>query len=251
MKKLCVLFLSIFTLPVFGSGINANIASAPCTNTTLETYSGNTNLQADWQPNTIDLRWYDNNTLLTVQSAANTCVYDDTLTIPSTAPTRKGYTFAGWQVRPEYDFSTLPVNEAGTEAWGLGANGYRIYYENTFGKCESAGCPNTLDFSGLDNGEWKVSFSWGTLYGTSMISSSNTSPTESVNGAYCWCRVTGYIPKNGNIKYAPKSANWIYQSNCTKSTSNICKPVCSGRCALHITPYSNGVSGLRNFLQSN
>jgi len=247
MKNLFVLFLLFFTIDSFASGIASNSASAPCTNNTLETYSGNTNLQADWQPNTIDLRWYDNNTLLTVQSAANTCVYDDTLTIPSTAPTRTGYTFAGWQVRPEYDFSTLPVNEAGTEAWGLGANGYRIYYNQTSGKCESAGCPNTLDFSGLDNGEWKVSFSWGTLYGTSMISSSNTTPTESENGTYCFCRVTGYIPNNGNIKYAPKSSNWVYISNC----ENICKPVCSGRCAVYTTPWWPISNTLRNLLQSN
>ena len=249
MKRfLIILLLIIFTTDSFASGIASNTATAPCTNTTLETYSGNTNLAADWQPNTIDLRWYDNNTLLTVQSAANTCVYDGTLTIPSTAPTRTGYTFAGWQVRPEYDFSTLPVNESGTEAWGLGATGYRCHYNQTSGKCEYSGCPNTLDFSGLDRGEWKTSFSWGTLYGTSMISSSNTTPTESENGTYCFCRATGYIPNNGNIKYAPKSSNWVYNSNC----ENICKSICGCRCALYTTPWwPNSLNKIKYLLQSN
>ena len=99
MKKVCVLFLLMFSSPVFASGINANSASAPCTNTTLETYSGNTNLAADWQPNEINLRWYNEDQKLTVQSSAQSCTYDGTLTVPSTQPTRTGYTFAGWEVK--------------------------------------------------------------------------------------------------------------------------------------------------------
>ena len=99
MKKLLMLFLSLFISPVFGSGIASNTASAPCTNNTLETYSGNSNLQADWQPNTINLRWYNENEKLTVQQSAQTCTYDGTLTVPQTPPTRTGYTFAGWEVK--------------------------------------------------------------------------------------------------------------------------------------------------------
>ena len=99
MKKVCVLFLLMFLSPVFASGINANSASAPCTNTTLETYSGNTNLAADWAPNEINLRWYNGDQKLTVQSSAQSCTYDGTLTVPSTQPTRTGYTFAGWEVK--------------------------------------------------------------------------------------------------------------------------------------------------------
>jgi hypothetical protein len=34
-----------------------------------------------------------------VQSSAQSCVYDGALTIPSTQPTRTGYTFAGWEVK--------------------------------------------------------------------------------------------------------------------------------------------------------
>ena len=99
MKKVLLLILSLFVSPAFASGINANSASAPCTNNTLETYSGNTNLAADWQPNEIQLRWYNENERLTVQQSAQSCVYDGTLTIPSTQPTRTGYTFAGWEVK--------------------------------------------------------------------------------------------------------------------------------------------------------
>jgi len=107
MKRFLILLLMIFSTNSFASGIASNSASAPCTNTTLETYSGNSNLSADWQPNEIQLRWYNNNTLMDVQSSANTCVYDGTLSVPQTAPTRTGYTFAGWTVRPEMDFGEL------------------------------------------------------------------------------------------------------------------------------------------------
>jgi len=99
MKKILMLFLCLFSTAAFASGIASNSASAPCTNNTLETYSGNSNLAADWQPNTINLSWYNEDEKLTVQQSAQSCVYDGTLSIPATPPTRTGYTFAGWKVR--------------------------------------------------------------------------------------------------------------------------------------------------------
>ena len=250
MKKIFLLFLLFFTTDSFASGIASNTNSAPCTNNTLETYSGNTNLQADWQPNEIQLRWYDNNTLLDVQSSANTCTYDGTLTIPQTAPTRTGYTFDGWTVRPEYDFSTLPTNEAGNERYGKGKTGYLICYKQSLlGKYEGSNC-RTEDFIGefndLDTGEWKVIFSWGKIYGMSMCSSTTGTlgttgtPTETSNGLYCWCRATGYVPNGNGTRYAPTSVNWVFNSNCEASNgSNICRSVCAGRCASNIADYYN------------
>ena len=228
--------MMIFTTASFGSGISSNTATAPCTNNTLETYSGNSNLSADWQPNEIKLKWYNNNTLLDVQSSANTCVYDGILTIPQTAPTRTGYTFAGWTVIPEYDFSTLPTNETGLEAYGTGDSGYHVCYKR--GSIKEGDACRTEDFidgfNDLDTLEWKTIFSWGTIYGMSMCSS--TTGTESgesgtpsaTDGQYCWCKATGYIPNNENTKYSPKRSGWVYNSN----AGSICKWVCAGRCAL-------------------
>ena len=247
MKRLLILLLCFFTIDSFASGIASNAASAPCTNNTLETYSGNSNLSADWQPNEIQLRWYDNNTLLDVQSSANTCTYDGTLTIPQTAPTRTGYTFDGWTVRQEYDFSTLPTNEAGNERYGKGKSGYLGCYKQSLGNFEGANC-KTEDFIGgfsdLDKGEWKAVFSWGKIYGMSMCSSTTGTlgttgtPTETSGGQYCWCRATGYVPNVENTRYAPTSAGWVFNSNCRLSDgSNICRSVCAGRCAHRITDY--------------
>ncbi len=83
----------------FASGIEAGTAAPTCDYGTLESYTGPVGLQAEYEPNQINLHWYNQNQELTVQSAAQTCVYDGVLTPPSTQPTRNGYQFDGWTVR--------------------------------------------------------------------------------------------------------------------------------------------------------
>ena len=65
----------------------------------MGTYSGTSNIQATWEPNTIDLHWYNGDTELTVPSASQSCTYDGTLTPPATIPQKTGYTFKGWKVK--------------------------------------------------------------------------------------------------------------------------------------------------------
>ena len=244
MKRFLILLMILFTTDSLASGIASNTNTVPCTNNTLETYSGNSNLSADWQPNEIQLRWYNGNTLLDVQSSANTCVYDGALTIPQTAPNRTGYTFAGWQVRPEMDFSTIPTNEAGLERWSKG-----IFYDNT-DYCKYDGdandtssatqvvCSSDNNFGELQTHEWKVRFSHGTVYGMSICTVSNgTAPTTEI-GQYCWCKATGY--KTNNQVFAPKyNLSWVkYGDN--DNTDN-CMRACSAYCTNSIK-YSGGTS---------
>ena len=99
MKKLLLVFFLMFSSPLFASGINANSASAPCDNDTLNKYTGTANVEINWEPNTISLNWYDGDEKLTVNSNAQSCTYDGTLTVPP-APTKLGYTFNGWKVIP-------------------------------------------------------------------------------------------------------------------------------------------------------
>ena len=230
MKNLLMLFLLLFSLPAFASGIGASSASAPCTNNTLETYSGNTNLQADWQPNEIQLRWYNMNTQITpTNTTANTCVYDGSLAIPQNAPTRTGYTFAGWEVIPQYDFSTLPAETAGINAWNKNAPGYTCWYGSS--STGAVPCANG-DFDDLNYYEWKVSFDYGMIYGMALCSTTlgtaftAGTPDETTMGQYCWCRVTGLIPTNSDTKYAPtKQTKWVYLMDRGKTT------YCMGQCA--------------------
>jgi len=258
MKKLVVLFLLMFSTASFASGIDANATDASCDNTTLETYSGTANVEINWIPNTIQTRWYDGNTLIdTTNTNAGSCEYDDVLNRP-TNPTRTGYTFTGWTVRPEIDFSTLPTNEMGTESYGRGKYGYLGCYKETLGAGEQDFCKTEdfiTGFSDLNDFEWKTIFSWGTLYGMSMCSSTSGTngeignPVELADGLHCWCKSTGYIPHGTNTKYAPISAGWVYQSSCLNGETgrSLCKWVCALRCSSYITTrrnYQNQLNGL-------
>ncbi len=84
---------SIFSTNLFATDPNipAGATSASCDNSTLNTYSGTSNLQANWQANQINLAWYSDGTqITTVQDAAKTCTYDGSLSVPSNPPTKVG-----------------------------------------------------------------------------------------------------------------------------------------------------------------
>ena len=108
----------------FATDLTPNIVpsanSATCNNGTLDTFSGTSNLSANWGANTINLHWYadsDATTELSVQNASQSCVYDGTLTPPPVAsiPQKTGYTFAGWKVRGLPDeYTKLQYIEGGT-----------------------------------------------------------------------------------------------------------------------------------------
>ena len=258
MKKHLLIFLLMFSSPAFASGINANTNSAPCTNNTLETYSGNTNLQADWAPNTINLRWYNGNTLLDVQSTANTCVYDGTLTIPSTAPSRIGYTFDGWQVRPEMDFRTIPTNVNGTECWTIGQKDgadYCVYREATatVNNLHMVPCDSDIEFTKLRRYEWEVKFEHGNIYGMAMCSTTNggnigtPGVPSTTKGGYCWCKMTGYRPANQNTIYVSTTlTSWVHDQGRGNTDANIysCEYDCAAGCAF----FSRSSSSFRSAL---
>ena len=161
MKKLLILLLCLFVGDSFASGIASNTNSAPCTNTTLETYSGNSNLAADWQPNEIQLRWYNENEKLTVQQSAQSCTYDGTLTVPQTPPTRTGYTFAGWEVRMPGTYTELEYIQTQNAQYirtGVYQNKSLKSIE-TYAGFEYSTLPNRrelMGFSGMYNNYWGV-----------------------------------------------------------------------------------------------
>ena len=71
----------------------------------------------DWQPNTINVRWYSDDTQLSVPTNAQTCSYDGDLYLPS-APTKKGYTFEGWELKhaiPEEYTELQYIESTGTQ----------------------------------------------------------------------------------------------------------------------------------------
>ena len=174
---------------------------------------------------------------MNVQSSANTCTYDDTLTVPQTAPTRTGYTFAGWQVRPEMDFSTIPVNANGTERWGIGVldGKDKCWIDTDTGAPWITACYNDNNFNELQRNEWKVKFEHGTLYGMAGCSADSGTlgqpgtPTMGY-GQYCWCKVTGYKPNNTDVIKSPiTNLPWVLGYN--KSTAENCLYPCVAHCS--------------------
>ena len=92
-KVLLFLFAFVFATDSFATGIG-NGASAPCDNATLSKYNGTADIEINWEPNTIGLKWYNGDQQISGQTS---CVYDGTITVPP-QPTKPGYTFNGWKV---------------------------------------------------------------------------------------------------------------------------------------------------------
>jgi len=161
-------------------------------------------------------------------------------------PTKPGYKFKGWKVRPQYDFTTLPTDHTAAAGYGLGT-GYYVQRVNGT-TTEGSSIPDVSGFTDLNRNEWKSIFSWGTIYGMAKCSSiQGTSEGEhgtpnDTYGKYCWCHATGYIPNGQSTKYSPlKPTNWTFNSSCevTSPTSgnlvNICNSVCAGQCAIYVS----------------
>jgi hypothetical protein len=132
MKKLTLVSLiaACLACPAFaeGTGIGANAETADCDNTTLGTYEGPTTLQANWDANTIHINWYndseDNNGQLidVAGTDAATCEYDKSIALPSN-PSKTGYEFAGWRVRPAVVQSNEQQEEPSNEPSNEPVNG--------------------------------------------------------------------------------------------------------------------------------
>ena len=197
----------------------------------MGTATGPANLEADWTANTINLEWYNEDTKLTVPTTSNTCTYDGGITLPSTNPTKTGYTFRGWQVRAA---QCLPSdfnydNVTGSSPYGYATlNGNAGSNESTYGLTVP--------------GEWAVDYgNAGVIKGMARCSlTSGTSrqpgnPTDNLNqeGAqYCWCQITGYDANKDKNYCQVASPSWVF-SSAIGSSSN-CAYYCAGTCANYV-----------------
>ena len=246
MKKFLILLLCLFATDSFASGISGGTTTAPCDNATLSKYTGTANVEINWEPNVINLKWYDGDTEINVANASQTCTYDGMITVPP-QPTKPGYTFNGWKIA-KYDFSTLPVNASGIHAWSKNAPGYDCWYGS--GQTFQTPCDNG-DFDDLDYNEWKVSFNYGMVYGVAKCSSTVSETTGEIKtpaeqtGSYCYCRATGFIPTNSTLKYIPtRTLNWAF----VKPLNGVdgCNAQCADYCSAWLTFKTNLRQSLYN-----
>ena len=250
MKHLFIILLMIFVLPSFAN-IDAENESPTCDESVLNASNGTANLEINWEPNVIPLRWYSGNTLLPVENNDDTCTYDGVLNRP-TNPTREGYNFDGWRVRPTMDFSTLGTIGA-FKRWAKTSN-YCWYETGTWNNTRVT-CNSDEHFKQLQPYEWiaQDNNTDELLYGMSKCSAksgdahsgtwpigykddwteSNIANLDNASGIkrYCWCKVTGYRATEQNpINASLKELPWIFLASFAGDESN-CEANCSKTCA--------------------
>lgn len=173
--------------------------------------------------NTETLTWYVDRAVYDT----TTCQSGGDVILP-TPPTKRGYTFQGW-LTSEYMFSSLDATENGTHY-------FYILQNNTCGVDGSSTTCTDADFADLTAGRWKVIFSYGTVYGRGMCSSSsgtantvgNPNTTGSGTTRYCWCKVTDFMPNGEDVMYGPVSDTpWVFRYDYTNANS------CASGCALN------------------
>jgi hypothetical protein len=243
--------------PAFATGIGASDTTADCDNSTLGTYEGETNLQAQWTANRIYLNWYDdsaanNGSAINVTGTnAASCEYDGGITLPSN-PSKTGYNFAGWRVRAaaapaQCSLSGLDTSIKGGTRYYVRRNrdtGATECRHNASGSFVTVSCDDPL-VSDLEMSEWKVDFSYGTVkgigrcskIGSEMSQRQTGNPTDDwmQDGArYCWCQVTNYTPDGGNMCNV-SSSSWVFAY--ARARADYCARDCAPDCAFDV--YNN------------
>ena len=233
MKKLLpISVIAIFAVaPTFADNITA---SSTCTNGVLGTYTGPADIEANFDPNTINTTWYNNGTAMTVDSAYQTCTYAAPLTPPTPAD-RPGYVFNGWRLK----LCLIPSSLAST-------NGSSYGYQNDRTGADGADSGNTSDYGLTEDNTWGLTWSSGDkVVGEAICSQTSgtwaTAGTPDTTGAgttqYCWCRATGYIA-SGESQCNLSSPSWVVISNWSVSG-------CAHDCAKYCEHYVQINSGFR------
>ena len=62
-------------------------------------YTESKTLTANITQNTLNVNWWNENTQLTVPSESQTCVYGESITVPTINATKPGYHFNGWKIK--------------------------------------------------------------------------------------------------------------------------------------------------------
>ena len=227
---------------MFATGIPSNVSTADCKNSTLSTYSGTSNLEANWDANIITLHWYsEDNEIQNVPPTSQSCTYDGSLTpLPvSNVPTRTGYTFKGWRARDlTCGLSHVDTSVYGTWSAGKGSTGYCYYYNYDTGDEVDGDCSDS-HFAGLNNSEWETNFSYGTVKGMAKCSNTNgdyatVGTPSNTNGQYCWCAATSYTP-DGGTQCNIASPSWVFYGDV--DSASLCANGCADDCAYRVLYY--------------
>ena len=214
--------LSFIIFPNFTFADNITAVST-CTNGVLGTYTGPADIEANFDPNTINTTWYSNGTQLTGNNIPATCTYDNALTPPTPAP-RAGYVFGGWTLKPP------PCEIPSTDVSNNG-NAYASKRLNGGGDITYGGA-TAATYGITEPGEWGVSWSNGDkVTGVALCSqTSGGTPYETGSGdsRYCWCKATHYTANNAQ-QCSLSSPSWVYYLSYLSAAE--CASGCAVNCA--------------------
>ena len=216
---------------------------------------GNVECKAKWKANNIGLSWnIGANATPGSTPGGTSCDYDGAITIPA-APTRTGYTFAGWTVQPCLNDYACGLSSSLTATDG-GTIGYYNYNQSEYSN------QNVSTYS-LSSGEWATSFSHGTVKGLAACSNtganvydnsvykslpsegaqedavwaacdsdafkpSNTFSSSNSSGSHCWCKVTSYTATGGSACSA--GSQWVLAQTWESGAAH-CPSQCAKVCA--------------------
>ena len=225
MKKILIL-LMITATDSFASGISGG-TTAPCDNDTLSKYTGTANIEINWEPNVIGLRWSNGAEQINGQS---TCTYDGTITVPP-QPTKLGYTFKGWKVDHSCGLKNVDTT----------VNATHYCYKNLDG---SKNCFEGGHYDLTENGTYAVVFNYGTILGEALCSSTGGSeldigtPNTNTTGENCWCRITGYVWPEGGI--CSTTSGWVREPLSPRDIANgvPCSRGCADVCSYRLYVYN-------------
>ena len=192
------------------------------------TITADTTCVAQWTGNSISLTWDGD-----ANGTPASCTYGGTF-VPPTPAARTGYVFTGWQQCSLSNLDTSIGILGGTfnsdnARWKPinGSAGHTMAQQNGF----------TENSDDLDNGEWAMTFSYGTVKGMAKCSDTNgayatTGTPSDTSGQYCWCRATGYTPTGGN-QCNLYSTPWVFGNNFGNGAEE-CINLCAFSCLFYI-----------------
>ena len=214
------IFSFVFSAPTFATGISSGASSAGCDNSTLNTYSGTSNLQANWSANEITVKWYADSEAQQPMTT-NTCFYgpNSALTIPpasSMVNLKPGYTFAGWRVRQaQCGFASSVCGLNGSAVNGL------TYSNSGYNSHDGQEAENASTYGLTTPGTWAVEFSnGGVIKGTASCNSTNSNTYDTIVSAM----ISGTMTEEQVI-----NALWGTCNNDTFKPSNTFDATASGQ----------------------
>ena len=218
----------------------------------MGTYSGTSNIQATWAPNTIALHWYNGDTEIT-SGVQTSCVYDGALTPPTTIPTKTGYTFKGWRVKQADTscFASQVCSLTGSAVNGLTYDGDSSAYGYNSNNGQFS--ENASIYGLTSTGTWAVKdTSGGIIKGIASCNSTNgggvydscesnaikpgNTFSNSSSGQYCWCKMSSYTPSGGSACNVA-SPSWVFISD--NGSASDCADYCADDCTAFVVDYAD------------